>query len=124
MPPKDMRKALGASLRAEEDAVRNRFERAETALAKTAAPRASGSRETGDDERVVRDSFTMPTDAYRLIAAIRQRCLKRGISTTKSEVLRAGLAVLNAMTDKELAEAIERLPKVKIGRPATTNAET
>lgn len=121
MPPKDMKRALGASLKAEQDAVKTRFERAETALAKTTAQRASDPRESGNDERVIRDSFTMPTDAYNLIAAIRQRCLKRGISATKSEVLRAGLAALNAMTDKELVEVIERLPKVKTGRPAVAN---
>jgi hypothetical protein len=120
MPPKDMKKALGASLKAEQDAVKNRFERAETALAKTVAQRASDPRESSNDERVVRDSFTMPTEDYSLIATIRQRCLKRGVSTTKSEVLRAGLAALNAMTDKELVEIIERLPKVKTGRPLVT----
>ena len=121
---KDMRKALGASLRAEEDAVKTRFERAETALAKTATPPAPGSQATSSNERVVRDSFTMPTGDYSLIAAIKQRCLKRGVSATKSEVLRAGLAALDTMTDKELVEILERLPKVKTGRPATEDSTT
>jgi hypothetical protein len=112
MPRKDMRKALGASLRAEQDAVKTRFERAETALARTGTPTAN-SRE----ERVVRDSFTMPTDEYERIAALKKRMLTRGVSATKSEVLRAGLAVLNSMDDKQLVEILTRVPKVKTGRP-------
>ncbi len=107
-----MRKALGASLRAEQDAVKTRFERAETALARTGTPTAN-SRE----ERVVRDSFTMPTDEYERIAALKKRMLTRGVSATKSEVLRAGLAVLNSMDDKQLVEILTRVPKVKTGRP-------
>lgn len=124
MTKKDMKRALGASLRAEEDAVKTRFERAETALAKPVAPRASGSDAPDNDERVIRDSFTMPNNDYSRIAAIRQRCLKRGVSATKSEVLRAGLAALDAMTDKEVAETLERLPKVKTGRPSINGSAT
>lgn len=107
-----MRKALSTSLRAEEDAVKSRFERAETALAKTARPP-----ETPKEERVIRDSFTMPTEEYAQIAALKQRGLMRGISATKSEVLRAGLAILQAMDDRQLADTLANVPKVKTGRP-------
>lgn len=110
-----MRQALGASLRAEENAVKTRFERAETALAKN-----TSTREMPREERVVRDSFTMPSEEYEQIAALKKRVLMRGVSATKSEVLRAGLAVLNAMDDKQLAETLTSVPKVKTGRPPQT----
>jgi hypothetical protein len=115
MTKKDMRKALGASLRAEVDAVKTRFERAETALARssTTTPPVAPVPE----ERVVRDSFTMPTDEYEQIAALKKRGLQRGVSATKSEVLRAGLAVLRAMDDRQLADVLGNVPKVKTGRP-------
>jgi len=112
MQRKDMKKALGASLRAEEDAVKTRFERAETILAKS-----TPAREAPKEERVVRDSFTMPTDEYAQIAALKKRGLQRGVSATKSEVLRAGLAILQAMDDRQLADVLASVPKVKTGRP-------
>ena len=42
--------------------------------------------------------------------------MKVGVSANKSEVLRAGLAALNAMPDRELAKMFESLTKVKTGR--------
>src|ERR1017187_4435057 len=41
--------------------------------------------------KMVRDSFTMPQDDYAHIAALKERCLKAGVSAKKSEVLRAAL---------------------------------
>ena len=36
---------------------------------------------------------------------------------TKSEVIRAGLHILESLSDEELVEVINRLEKVKTGRP-------
>jgi hypothetical protein len=117
MAKKDMKKALGASLKAEERAVRSRFERAEAVLGKKAPePQVKPSRNGAG--RVIRDSFTIPGDEYALISRIKKRCMKSGFSPNKSEVLRAGLAALDAMTDKDLARALGELPKVRTGRPA------
>lgn len=114
MARKDMKKALGASLKAEERAVKDRFERAETALAKTeAAPKASGN----GAEKVIRDSFTMPAVDYGLINRIKDRCLRKGIVANKSEIVRAGLAALDAMSDATLTESVKKVPKIKTGRP-------
>jgi hypothetical protein len=115
MPRKNMKKALGASLKAEEQAVRSRFEKAETALAGKGRV-ASVSRPSAD-RRVIRDSFTMPAPDYELISSIKKRCLKLGTAASKSEVLRAGLVALDALSDRELQSLFEKLPKVKTGRP-------
>ena len=126
--PKSMRGALGSSLRAEEEAVRSRFERAENVLARTdfsasnvvgqphlvALPAADVREEEG--ERVKRDSFTMPVVDHELIAMLQKRCMRSAINATKSEILRAGLAALCAMGDTELTDLVGALPKVKTGR--------
>ncbi len=118
-----MKRALGASLKAEEQAVRSRFEKAETVLAKS--DKSSAARVPVDGSgKVIRDSFTMPSSDYGLISKIKKRCLKGEVSVTKSEVLRAGLAALDAMSDKDLAKVIERLPKVKTGRPAANGSKS
>ncbi len=113
-----MKTALGASLKAEEQAVRNRFDKAETALAKKTTARPSRQEQQSNGAgKVIRDSFTIPDGEYELISKIKKRCMKAGIGANKSEVLRAGLAALDSMPDKELAKLFEKLPRVKTGRP-------
>lgn len=119
MPKKDIKAALGASIKAEEKAIRNRFERAETVLSRKPAAKTL-TQQPSSDSRVVRDSFTMPERDYGLISELRNRCLKAGVTATKSEMIRAGLNALNEMSDKELLSIIEQLSKVKTGRPPQT----
>lgn len=117
MAKKDMKSALGASLKAEEQAVRSRFEKAESVIGGgKSTPRSQGQAQNGAD-KVIRDSFTIPGDEYELISRIKKRCMKAGISANKSEVLRAGLAALEAMPDRDLANLFGKLLRVKTGRP-------
>lgn len=117
MAKKDMKSALGASLKAEERAVRSRFEKAETVLGKQKAPARQEQPKSNGVSKVIRDSFTIPDEEYESISVIKKRCMKSGISANKSEILRAGLAVLRGMPDRELAQTFESLPRVKTGRP-------
>lgn len=67
--------------------------------------------------KVVRDSFTMPQNEYQKIAGIKAACLETGLHVKKSEVLRAGLQALSAMSVTQLKAAIAKLDKVATGRP-------
>ena len=71
-------------------------------------------------EKVVRDSFTMPKSDYAKIAALKQKCLDAGVSVKKSEILRAGLLLLEGATLNSLLAAISAVETVKTGRPSTT----
>ena len=69
-------------------------------------------------EEVVRDSFTMPKSDYEKIAVLKQKCLDAGVSVKKSELLRAGLLLLDsAPTTEGLLAAISAVETVKTGRP-------
>jgi len=68
-------------------------------------------------EKVVRDSFTMPKSDYQKIAALKQRCLAAGVSVKKSEILRAGLLMLESAAEKRLLAAVSAVEQVKTGRP-------
>lgn len=68
--------------------------------------------------RLVRDSFTMPESEYALIAELKRRLLDRGRATKKSELLRAGVALLAALADADLVAAVDKLELIKTGRPA------
>jgi len=69
-------------------------------------------------EKVVRDSFTMPKSDYEKIATLKQKCLDAGASVKKSELLRAGLFLLESAPSKRLLAAISAVETVKTGRPA------
>lgn len=67
--------------------------------------------------KVMRDSFTMPQNEYQKIAEIKALCLKTGLHVKKSEVLRAGLIALCAMSEAQLSAALSGIDKIKTGRP-------
>ena len=69
-------------------------------------------------EKVVRDSFTMPKTDYEKLGELKQRCLSAGVAVKKSELLRAGLLLLEAVPPAQLLEAIAAVETVKTGRPA------
>ena len=123
MARKSMKSALNASLQAEDAAVKSRFEKAESLLGEKAQvdnqpmSSVSDTKEQTKQERVIRDSFTLPSGDYELIATIRQRCLASALNATKSEVIRAGLHALVEMPEEELIELVSNLEKVKTGRP-------
>lgn len=68
-------------------------------------------------EKVVRDTFTMPRSDYEKIATLTQRCLNAGVLVNKSELLRAGLILLEAASDEHLRAAASAVEKIKTGRP-------
>lgn len=67
--------------------------------------------------KLVRDSFTMPQQDFGLIAALKERALNFKRPTKKSELLRAGLRVLQQLTDADLRIALDSLLPLKAGRP-------
>lgn len=82
-----------------------------------AAPTAEVKVKRVKREKVVRDSFTMPKSDYEKIAVLKQKCLDAGVSVKKSELLRAGLLLLESAASKRLLAAISAVETVKTGRP-------
>lgn len=67
--------------------------------------------------KMERDSFTMPKDEYAQIAELKKRLERAGQPAKKSELLRAGLALLSKMDDAALAASLAAIPTIKTGRP-------
>jgi hypothetical protein len=82
------------------------------------SPAAEVKPKRGKKEKVVRDRFTMPKSDYEKIATLKQKCLDAGVSVKKSELLRAGLLLLESAPGKRLLVAISAVETVKTGRPA------
>ena len=66
--------------------------------------------------KVVRDGFTMPQVDYDLLKSLKAQCLKAGVEVKKSELLRAGVQALAALSMTDLAARLKALPPVKAGR--------
>ena len=67
--------------------------------------------------KLVRDSFTIPKDEYVVIDSLKVRAGKLGQSVKKSELLRAGVKALAAMSDIQFKAALSNVPTIKTGRP-------
>jgi hypothetical protein len=67
--------------------------------------------------KMERDSFTMPKAEYAQINVLKERLTKLGHHAKKSELLRAGIMQLTAMTDAALKAAMSKVPTIKTGRP-------
>ncbi len=93
---------------------------AKSGTAKTVAASKAKPAEAADKtkkEKLIRDSFTMPSAEYSLIAQLKKRCLANGVAAKKSEVLRAALVCLSAASDDGVLKTIARLEIIKTGRP-------
>jgi len=95
--------------------------KAEKALApKAPVPQAVKAEKLDKDKKpkLVRDSFTIPKAEYLVLDALKDRAARLGRPTKKSELLRAGIKALAAMSDVEFLAGVGAVPLVKTGRPA------
>jgi hypothetical protein len=93
-------------------------------VAKAAAPKtvtkeklAKAVKEKTPKLKMERDSFTMPKTEYAQFHVLKERLNKLGQPAKKSELLRAGIMQLTAMTDAALKAAMTKVPAIKTGRP-------
>jgi hypothetical protein len=67
--------------------------------------------------KLLRDSFTIPENEYAVLAALKERATHLRRPAKKSELLRAGIAALQAMSDKAFLAVLGEVPSLKTGRP-------
>lgn len=68
--------------------------------------------------KVVRDSFTIPKAEFGQITDMKKRAIALGVDIKKSELIRAGLQALFAMSDAGFKKALAAVPTLKTGRPS------
>lgn len=92
---------------------------AKTAEAKKAAKEKTAKpvKEKTPKLKMERDSFTMPKTEYTQFHVLKERLNKLGQPAKKSELLRAGIMQLSAMTDAALKATLAKVPAIKTGRP-------
>lgn len=90
---------------------------AKPAAAKPVAAKPTKVEAKSKKPKLVRDSFTIPKDEYAGIDTLKERSVALGRPAKKSELLRAGLMALLAMSPNALHAALEAVPTIKTGRP-------
>ena len=68
--------------------------------------------------KLVRDSFTIPKPEYLILDNLKLRAADLKHPAKKSELLRAGIKALDAMTNTQLLLALKAVPMLKTGRPS------
>jgi hypothetical protein len=91
-----------------------------SAVSKTAKPVKAVKPVKVKKPKLVRDSFTIPKDEYVVIDALKTRAGKLGQAVKKSELLRAGVKALAAMSDIQFKAALSNVPTIKTGRPKSS----
>ena len=68
--------------------------------------------------KLVRDSFTIPKVEYAVLDHLKQRADRLASPAKKSELLRAGIKALAAMSNAAFVAALGVVPAIKTGRPS------
>ncbi len=71
--------------------------------------------------KLIRDSFTIPKAEYVVMETLKERAGKLSRAAKKSELLRAGIKALAAMSDAAFLSALAAVPTIKTGRPSTAS---
>jgi hypothetical protein len=80
------------------------------AIKPAAAPKAK-------KPKLVRDSFTIPKVEYTVLDELKTRAAALAHPIKKSELLRAGVKALAAMSDNAFLASLHAVPAIKTGRP-------
>lgn len=84
---------------------------------KPVAKPVTETKEKAKKPKLVRDSFTMPETEYAALGQVKKACLKAGIEVKKSELLRAGVALVEGLGIDQLKLVLASLTPLKAGRP-------
>ena len=68
--------------------------------------------------KLVRDSFTIPKTEFAVLEELKQRAANLARAVKKSELIRAGIKALSAMSNAAFLTALNQVPTIKTGRPA------
>jgi len=82
-----------------------------------AAPSAAAKPVKIKKPKMVRDSLTMPKAEYEVLDLLKTRAATLQTHIKKTELIRAGIKALAAMTDASFLAAIKAVPSLKTGRP-------
>jgi hypothetical protein len=72
----------------------------------------------GEKVKMIRDSFTILKPEFAVLETLKLRPAKLATPVKKTELIRAGIKTLAALSDAAFIAAVRSVPNLKTGRPA------
>lgn len=109
-------KAPAAKMPAAKVAAKTTASATTTSKAKASATEVKSVKEK--KPKLIRDSLTMPKAEYAVLDELKLRAAKLSAPIKKTELIRAGIKALAAMSDSAFLAAAKAVPSLKTGRPS------
>lgn len=119
MTKKNFRASIGASIQAQDQADKDRFEKADSVLSNldAAADKKDQARQSALSRTlVVRHTFSMSESDYAVVEMIRRAASAHGPIPTASDICRIGLHAISGYSGEEVSAAVDRLERLRPGR--------
>jgi hypothetical protein len=111
------KKVIGTTVKPKAAPTKAVVSKAKSTAAKKPVAKKPAKKAKLEKVKMERDSFTMPKDEYAQITLMKARLIAMGQPAKKSELLRAGIKLLAAMSDNTLKTTLAKIPVIKTGRP-------
>ena len=121
MTKKDFTTRLGASIKAQDAAVIERFGKADAVLSNVSAavePEQNAARPAPSRTLVVRHTFSMAESDYAMLEALRKAAaaVPGGPIFSASDICRAAIHAISGYSGDEVIAAVDRLERLRPGR--------
>jgi hypothetical protein len=121
MTKKDFKANLGASIKAQDAAVIERFGKADAVLSNVSAavePEQNAARPAPSRTLVVRHTFSMAESDYAMLEALRKAAaaVPGGPIFSASDICRAAIHAISGYKGEQVIAAVERLERLRPGR--------
>lgn len=118
MTRKNFEAKLGASIKAQDAAVIERFDEADSLLSKLPKPGDSTSQQPPAQLKIeiTRGSFSMTKTDYEIIRLLQVTAAQQGVLSTASEVVRAALDAVAGYDGPAIVQALAKLPRLRPGK--------
>lgn len=121
MTKKDFKASIGASVKVQDVADKDRFGKADSVLSNLDAAtekQRQAAQSTASKTLVVRHTFSMAESDYALIEALRKAAAATpgGPIFTASDICRIGLHAISGYNGDEVIAAVDRLERLRPGR--------
>jgi len=119
MTKKDFKASIGASVKVQDVADKDRFGKADSVLSNLDAAtekQRQAAQSTASKTLVVRHTFSMSESDYTMLDTLRRAAEAKGMRLTASDICRIGLHAISGYRGEEVIVAVDKLERLRPGR--------